>query len=228
MNSAGRGRFFADIERTGATHQHRHARRAWDGPEVASWRLVRPRADRGRVGAHEIRGRLALARRRNRHVDRADYPPGSFARTPEIVELARAVAAHDGLYASHMRNEGREIFPALDEVFRVAREAGLPAEVSHIKLSGPASWGQADAVIEPSNRQPFGTRPHTTTHHYREGIPLVLVNGVPVVEDGCGRRRAPPPTSAPQTRPLKTEKRALRRKPVMCSCGGRRRSVHPG
>jgi N-acyl-D-amino-acid deacylase len=75
------------------------------------------------------------------------YPPGSFATTDEIVGLARVVARYEGLYTSHMRSEGREIFRALNEVFRIAREAGVRAEVSHIKLSGPVSWGQADAVL---------------------------------------------------------------------------------
>lgn len=75
------------------------------------------------------------------------YPPGSFAQTEEIIELARVAAAFDGLYASHMRNEGRQILQALDELFRVARTAGIRAQVSHIKLSGPAAWGRAADVL---------------------------------------------------------------------------------
>jgi N-acyl-D-amino-acid deacylase len=75
------------------------------------------------------------------------YLPGAFAKTEEIIALATAVAAADGIYVSHMRDEGAEIFEALDEVFRIAREAGLRAHVSHIKLSGKASWGRATEVI---------------------------------------------------------------------------------
>jgi N-acyl-D-amino-acid deacylase len=75
------------------------------------------------------------------------YLPGSFAKTEELIELARVAAAHDGIYASHMRSEGREILAALEEVFRIAREAGLRAEVSHIKLAGKPSWGQARQVL---------------------------------------------------------------------------------
>ena len=56
-------------------------------------------------------------------------------------------SAYDGIYTSHMRHEDGEIYAALDEVFRVAREAGIRAEVSHIKLSGPSCWGQADQVL---------------------------------------------------------------------------------
>lgn len=75
------------------------------------------------------------------------YQPGSFSTTEEIVELAKAVTAYDGLYVSHMRSESLAIFEALDELFTIAREADIRAQVSHIKLSGNASWGQADEVL---------------------------------------------------------------------------------
>lgn len=76
------------------------------------------------------------------------YQPGTFARTDELVELAKVAAAHGGIYTSHMRDEGNHIRDSLNEVFRIAREAKIPAEVSHIKLSGPANWGQADQILE--------------------------------------------------------------------------------
>ncbi|MEY2429183.1 MAG: N-acyl-D-amino-acid deacylase [Verrucomicrobiota bacterium] len=75
------------------------------------------------------------------------YLPGVFSKTDEIVELAKVASAYDGIYTSHMRYEDTEIYKALDEVFRVAREARIRAEVSHIKLSGPTAWGQADQVL---------------------------------------------------------------------------------
>jgi N-acyl-D-amino-acid deacylase len=75
------------------------------------------------------------------------YLPGTFAKTDEIVELAKVAAKYHGIYASHMRNESSEIFVSLDELFRISREGGLRAHVSHIKLSGKANWGQTDKVI---------------------------------------------------------------------------------
>jgi N-acyl-D-amino-acid deacylase len=75
------------------------------------------------------------------------YLPGTFAKTDEIVELAKIAAKHHGIYASHMRNEGGEIFESLNELFRISREGGLRAHISHIKLSGEANWGQTDKVI---------------------------------------------------------------------------------
>jgi N-acyl-D-amino-acid deacylase len=75
------------------------------------------------------------------------YLPGTFAKTEEIIELAKVAARYDGIYASHMRSESAEIFDALDEVFRIAREAGIRAEISHIKLSGKSNWGRTAEVI---------------------------------------------------------------------------------
>ena len=75
------------------------------------------------------------------------YQPGSFATTDEIVEIARVAAAHDGIFTSHMRSEGDRIVEALNEVFRIAREARIRCEVSHIKLSGNNNWGRAAEII---------------------------------------------------------------------------------
>jgi N-acyl-D-aspartate/D-glutamate deacylase len=80
------------------------------------------------------------------------YLPGTFAKTEEIVELAKVAAAHDGIYASHMRSESDDIFDALNELFRIAREAKIRAEISHIKLSGKQSWGRYERVIEAIER----------------------------------------------------------------------------
>jgi N-acyl-D-amino-acid deacylase len=75
------------------------------------------------------------------------YLPGTFSKTDEIIELAKVASAYDGIYTSHMRHEDERIYEALDEVFCIAREAHMRAEVSHIKLSGPSCWGQAERVL---------------------------------------------------------------------------------
>ena len=75
------------------------------------------------------------------------YLPGTFAKTDEIIEMAKVASAHDGIYASHMRSEGEEIFEAMEELFRIAREAKIRAEISHIKLSGKQNWGHPEKVI---------------------------------------------------------------------------------
>ena len=75
------------------------------------------------------------------------YVPGSFAKTDEIVALAKIAAAHGGIYASHMRFETAKIFGAIDELTTIAREAKVRAELSHIKLSSPAAWGKTAEVL---------------------------------------------------------------------------------
>ena len=80
------------------------------------------------------------------------YLPGTFAKTEEIIELAKVAAKHHGIYASHMRSESDDILDALDELFRIAREAKIRAEISHIKLSGKQSWGRYERVIEAIER----------------------------------------------------------------------------
>jgi N-acyl-D-amino-acid deacylase len=75
------------------------------------------------------------------------YLPGTFSKTDEIVELAKVASSFGGIYVSHMRDEGLEIEDALNELFRVAREAKMRAHISHIKLSGRSAWGRATNIL---------------------------------------------------------------------------------
>jgi len=76
-----------------------------------------------------------------------DYAPASYSKTDELIALAKAARRHGGIYASHMRNEGVRIDDALNELFQIAREADIPAEVSHLKVSGRKTWGQMPRII---------------------------------------------------------------------------------
>ena len=76
------------------------------------------------------------------------YVPAAFAATEELIALAGAAAEYDGLYISHIRNEGDEIFAALDEFLTVVREAGIRGEVYHLKVSQKRNWEKLDRVIE--------------------------------------------------------------------------------
>ena len=69
------------------------------------------------------------------------YLPGTFAKTPEIVELAKVVAARGGIYASHIRDEGDELLEAIREAIHIGRSAGLPVHISHFKVVGKPNWG---------------------------------------------------------------------------------------
>jgi len=76
-----------------------------------------------------------------------EYAPASYSKTDELIALAKAARRHGGIYASHMRNEGVRIDDALNELFQIAREADIPAEVSHLKVSGRKSWGQMARIV---------------------------------------------------------------------------------
>ena len=76
-----------------------------------------------------------------------EYAPASYSKTDELVALAKAAARHGGIYASHMRDEGEHIDEAINEVFTIAREAHIPAEISHLKLSGRRAWGKMPRVL---------------------------------------------------------------------------------
>ncbi|HSL71141.1 MAG TPA: amidohydrolase family protein, partial [Longimicrobiales bacterium] len=71
------------------------------------------------------------------------YVPGIYSKTEEVIALAKVAAGHGGIYASHIRDEGAGSFEAVAEVIRIAREARLPAQVSHHKLMGQPQWGQS-------------------------------------------------------------------------------------
>lgn len=65
------------------------------------------------------------------------YPPGSLASTSELVSLAEVVARYDGIYASHVRNEGAGVIEAIEEAISIGRQAGCRVEISHVKVGTP-------------------------------------------------------------------------------------------
>jgi len=75
------------------------------------------------------------------------YAPADYASTEELVRLAKAVAEYDGLYISHMRSEGSQLLEALDELFTIAREAGIRSEIYHLKASRRGNWHKLDELI---------------------------------------------------------------------------------
>ena len=76
------------------------------------------------------------------------YIPGLFANTDELIELAKVVARHGGLYASHVRGEGDRLVKAAEEFFEIVDRASVAAQYSHLKASGRRNWGKVRYVIE--------------------------------------------------------------------------------
>ena len=75
------------------------------------------------------------------------YAPANFASTEELIALASEAAAAGGGYISHLRSEGFDLLPALDELIEIARASGARAQVYHLKASGRAHWPKLDAAI---------------------------------------------------------------------------------
>lgn len=75
------------------------------------------------------------------------YVPGRFAETEEVVELARIVARHGGIYVSHIRDEGINVIPAISEALEIGERAGLPVQISHFKIADKNQWGLSDRTL---------------------------------------------------------------------------------
>ena len=76
-----------------------------------------------------------------------EYDPGIYSTTSEVVSLARIAAEHGKRYSSHMRSEDRNLFDAIEETISIARAAGIPVHISHIKLAMKSLWGRASEVL---------------------------------------------------------------------------------
>lgn len=75
------------------------------------------------------------------------YAPAFYATTEELIELCKVAAQYGGSYISHIRSEGNRLVEAVDELIRISREAGIPAEIYHLKAAGKANWPKMDQVI---------------------------------------------------------------------------------
>jgi N-acyl-D-amino-acid deacylase len=75
------------------------------------------------------------------------YPPAFYAKTEELIELCKVAAKYQGKYISHMRSEENHLLEAFDELVRISREAGIPAEIYHIKAAGQKNWSKLDPFL---------------------------------------------------------------------------------
>jgi N-acyl-D-amino-acid deacylase len=95
------------------------------------------------------------------------YPPAFYAKTEELIELCKVAAKYQGKYISHMRSEGNQLFEALDELLRIAREANIPAELYHIKAAGKKNWPKVDELlgrIERAQKEGLNVRANMYTY----------------------------------------------------------------
>jgi N-acyl-D-amino-acid deacylase len=76
------------------------------------------------------------------------YAPAPYAKTEELIELAKEASRFGGIYATHMRSEGDDIEAALAEAFRIGREANIPVEIWHLKVAGKKNWGRMPFIVD--------------------------------------------------------------------------------
>jgi N-acyl-D-amino-acid deacylase len=98
------------------------------------------------------------------------YVPGTFAKTEELLALAKVAARHKGIYISHIRGESFNLFNALDEAIGIGRDAGIPVVIYHLKVGAKANWGrmnEAVAAIDKANAA--GLRVSATMYPYSAG-----------------------------------------------------------
>ena len=75
------------------------------------------------------------------------YPPGSYASTTELIEMAKAMAPYQGKYITHMRSEDDSLYQAMDEAFRIGREGGVALDIYHLKASNRRNWSKAPGMV---------------------------------------------------------------------------------
>ena len=75
------------------------------------------------------------------------YAPASYSRSDELIELCKEVAAHNGMYISHIRSEGNKFLESLDELIEISKEAQIKAEIYHLKAAGTENWHKMDLAI---------------------------------------------------------------------------------
>jgi N-acyl-D-amino-acid deacylase len=113
------------------------------------------------------------------------YPPGLFADTAELIALSEAAAEFDGMYVSHMRDEGAHMLEAIDELITIARETGIRAEIYHLKSSGQQNWPLFDDAVQMiEDARADGLHITADVYTYPAGSTGLNVTVPPWVQDG--------------------------------------------
>jgi N-acyl-D-aspartate/D-glutamate deacylase len=138
------------------------------------------------------------------------YAPAFYAKTEELIELAKVASRYGGVYASHMRNESNSIMSALDEAIRIGTEANIPVEIFHLKMAGKPNWGKMRDVIAKIEGARFGGMDITADQYPYVAGATSLGAAVPPWSHEGGTAKFVERLKDPSTREkLKKEMRAL-------------------
>lgn len=113
------------------------------------------------------------------------YAPAFYSSTEELIELSKVAASYGGMYISHLRSEGNQLLESLDELIRIAHEAGIRAEVYHLKMAGKENWNKFDAVVNKiDSARAAGLRITTNMYTYTAGSTGLDASMPPWVQEG--------------------------------------------
>ena len=126
------------------------------------------------------------------------YAPADYASTEELIELSKVVSEYAGMYITHMRSESDKIFTAMNEVFRIAKEAKVPAEIYHLKINNTWNWNKVDAVLSKiDSAQKSGLKITANMYTYNASGTSITARLPTWVQEGGGhemRKRLKNPT----------------------------------
>lgn len=113
------------------------------------------------------------------------YAPAFYSSTEELIEICKVAADYGGMYISHMRSEGNKLLESVDELLTIANEAGIPAEIYHLKQSGKKNWGKLDSVIQKiDSARAKGLKITTDMYTYTAGATGLDASMPPWVQEG--------------------------------------------
>ncbi|WP_375324454.1 amidohydrolase family protein [Flagellimonas sp. GZD32] len=113
------------------------------------------------------------------------YAPAFYSSTEELIELCKVAAEYDGMYISHMRSEGSSLLESLDELIRIADEAGIRAEIYHLKQSGKENWDKFDDVVaKVDSANAAGLNVSANMYNYVAGATGLDASMPPWVQEG--------------------------------------------
>jgi len=113
------------------------------------------------------------------------YPPDFFAKTDELIALAKEASKYGGAYSSHMRSEGDKFLEAVEELITISKEANIPAEIHHLKAAGKDNWYKMDSVIKRVERaRKEGLQITADMYTYIAGATGLTATMPPTLQDG--------------------------------------------
>ena len=113
------------------------------------------------------------------------YPPAFFAKTEELIALCKEASKYGGGYISHMRSEGNNLYQAVEELIKIAKEAKVHGEIYHLKAAGKDNWGKMDSVINRIERaRKEGIDIAANMYTYTAGGTGLTASMPPALQDG--------------------------------------------